>query len=59
MEAKIWRSFPFFIRLRLTRDEASSLRTRVDLVGDYERQVRVLRDEIAILRGERAALENG
>ncbi|CAH1267310.1 SPATA18 [Branchiostoma lanceolatum] len=45
--------------LRLTRDESASLRTRVDMIGDYERQVRVLRDEIAILRGERAVLENG
>ena len=43
-------------RLNVAQDELAALRPRVGLVSDYERQIRRLRDDIAVLTGRRSAL---
>lgn len=43
--------------LRLAKDEASRYKLQLDLIGDYERELGVLKDDVSILRGERDLLE--
>lgn len=43
--------------LRLAREEAARYKRQVEDLGDYERQVRFLQDEIALLRGEKDILQ--
>ena len=49
---------PLFLpgRLRAAEDELVTLRSRVGMVTDYERTIRNLRDDVAILTGRRSAL---
>ncbi|XP_076807159.1 mitochondria-eating protein-like isoform X2 [Clavelina lepadiformis] len=44
--------------LRLARDEVARYKAQLDLVGDYERQIDRLRDEISLLRSEKDILES-
>nr|XP_039263822.1 mitochondria-eating protein-like isoform X2 [Styela clava] len=44
--------------LRLSREESKKYKRQVDELGDFERQVRFLRDEISNLRGEKEILQN-
>ena len=46
----------FARRLSLAEDELVALRPRVGLISDYERQIRRLRDDIAVLTGHRSTL---
>jgi len=43
--------------LRLAKDEASRYKLQLDLLGDYERELGNLKDDVSILRGERDLLE--
>jgi len=43
--------------LRLAKDEASRYKLQLDLIGDYERELGILKDDVSILRGERDLLE--
>ncbi|XP_074651373.1 mitochondria-eating protein-like [Tubulanus polymorphus] len=45
-------------KLDLANDENIRNRSRVNLLDDYERQVRVLREEVAVLSGRRSALRH-
>ncbi len=51
--------FLCLFRLRLAEDELANLRSRDSLVDNYERQLRRLRDDIAVLTGRKDALLNG
>ena len=46
-----------FHSLRLAKDEASRYKLQLDLIGDYERELGILKDDVSILRGERDLLE--
>ena len=43
-------------RLRIAEDELISLRAKVGLIDDYERQIRRLKDEVFILTGHKERL---
>ena len=45
-----------YFRLRSAEETLNSYRKRVGLVDDYERTIRRLRDDVAILSGTRKAL---
>lgn len=47
-----------FVSLRLAREEASRYKGKVEVLGDYERQISYLQDEIAILKGEKDILRD-
>lgn len=46
-------------RLRVAEDELSGLRAKTGLVDTYERQIRRLREDIAVLSGRKDYLLNG
>ncbi len=46
-------------RLRVAEDDVIGLRSRASMVDNYERQVRHLRDDVAILSGRKEVLLNG
>jgi len=41
----------------MAKDEAARYKVRLDLMGNYEREMNKLRDEVSILRSEKDLLE--
>ena len=50
-------SHKFLLRLRQARDEVARYKAKLDRVGNYEREVRKLRDEVSLLLTEKELLE--
>lgn len=46
----------YFNSLRIARDESRKNKFQLDMIGDYERQIRNLQSEVSSLRGERNSL---
>lgn len=45
------------VRLRAARDQVETYKRKLDVLDDYERQVRLLRDEVSFLTAEKSMLQ--
>lgn len=45
------------VRLRVAQDQLDLYKRKLDVLDDYERQVRILRDEVSFLSAEKTVLQ--
>lgn len=45
------------VRLRATQDQVALYKRKLDVLDDYERQVRILKDEVSFLTAEKSVLQ--